>query len=323
MTDENSETKANKRRTGRSPAYPFIPVQKAIEQARALHAQEGDYECPLPSALSAWGYGPKSSGGRQTLATMKYYGLIDISGEGDQRKIKVSDVARKIILDQREDDTERRALIRRVALEPVAHRSLFNEYPNHLPSDGTAKHFLMFDLGFKPDAAAELWEEFKQTASHAGLYEPSTKEDKQAAASSEDDLQPPPELKVGDLVQVTVNGQDLFPNGAKVVGFSDDGEWVFTDQSSSAAARHEVTLITAATGELPKVARPEVPSHLLKPAPEERPEGTRKAVFPLDEGDVTLIFPENITADGLGLLADYLDIFLKREKKKKEGQGQP
>jgi len=317
MADENTEAKPTKRRTGRSPAYPFIPVQKAIEQARALYQQEGEYECPLPSALSAWGYGPKSSGGRQTLATMKYYGLIDISGEGEQRKVKVSDIAKRIILDPREDPSERRTLIRRVALEPAAHRSLFNEYPNGLASEGTVKHFLMFDLGFKADAAGELLDEFKQTAAYAGLYEPGANEDKAEQSSSEKGEQPPTELKVGDRVQVTVDGQDLFAEGAKIIGFSEDGQWVFTDQSSAAAAIDEVSLLERGNSESPKRERPEVPSHLLKVA-EERPEGTRKAVFPLDEGDVTLIFPEAITADGLGLLADYLDIFLKRERNKKE-----
>ncbi len=318
MTDENTETKAAKRRTGRSPAYPFVPVQKALEQARALYNAEGDYEAPLPSALAAWGYGPKSSGGRQTLATMKYYGFIDISGEGDQRKIKVSDTAKRIILDPRDDHPERRQLIQRAALEPAAHRSIFNQYPNGLASEGTVKHFLMFDLGFKADAASELLDEFKLTAAYAGLYEPSGLVAKDADTSADDMNETPPDLKVGDRVQVTVDGQDLFANGAKIIGFSDDRKWVFTDQSSAAAAIEEVSLLEAtAVPEPAKKERPAVPAHLLKPV-DERPEGTRKAVFPLDEGDVTLIFPEGITADGLGLLTDYLDIFLKRERKKKQ-----
>ncbi|QQN75037.1 hypothetical protein [Croceicoccus sp. YJ47] len=46
--------------------------------------------------------------------------------------------------------------------------------------------------------------------------------------------------------------------------------------------------------------------------------GMRKAMFPLDEGDVTLIFPEGISADGLGDLADYLEIFLKKERRNRE-----
>src|SRR6476661_192373 len=126
---------AKSRRLGRSPAYPSFSVQKALEQVKALYEQEKEYAAPFASALKAWGYGAKSSGGRQTLATMKYYGLIEITGEGDSRRIKVSDFAFKSLRDPREDDTEKRQSIRRVALTPAAHKLLLDEYPNGLASD--------------------------------------------------------------------------------------------------------------------------------------------------------------------------------------------
>ena len=317
MNDTTEAEKPQKRRAGRSPAYPYIPVQKALEQAKALHAQEGEYAAPLASAVAAWGYSPKSSGGRQTLATMKYYGLIDITGEGDGRKIKVSDIARRIFLDQREDDTEKRQLIRRVALTPAAHQSLYNEYPNGLASPGSVEHFLIFDQGYNKDAAKELMEEFKQTASFSGLYEPSKTMDKLEEADDNGGDKQPPKIAVGDRVQVTVAGVDMFPDGATVLGLTDDGAWVYTDQSDSAAKLEEVALIKAA--ETPVVERPAVPAHLLKPknvqtgGEEPTPKGARKAVFPITDGDVTLMFPEGITGAGLKSLKRYLDIFLDEQ----------
>ena len=151
-----TDEKAQKRRVGRSPAYPTLTVQKALAQARALYQNEGTYLAPLPSALKAWGYGPKSSGGRQTLATMKYYGLIDVTGDGEARKIKISEVARRIILDEREDETEKRELIRRVALTPTAHKLLHGAYPSGIISDASAEYFLKVEWGFNEDAAKEL-----------------------------------------------------------------------------------------------------------------------------------------------------------------------
>ena len=44
--------------------------------------------------------------------------------------------------------------------------------------------------------------------------------------------------------------------------------------------------------------------------------GSRKAVFPLDEGDVALVFPEGLSSDALKELGAYLDIFLNKEIKK-------
>lgn len=298
-----------KKKVGRSPAYPFLSVQKAIDKARDLYRQESVYAAPLESALKAWGYGPKSSGGRQTLATMKYYGLIDITGEGEARRVKVSEVARRIILDQREDDTEKRQLIRKVAMTPVAHRALHEEFPAGLFSEGSVRHFLIFDQGFNEEAASDLLAEFRETASYIGLYEPQKTMDK--SASEADDATAPPEVKVGDRVQATVNGQDLYPNGATVLGLSADGQWVFTDQSPGGLKLEEITVLEAA--QTPIVERPLVPAAMMY-GQDREPVGTRKAVFPVSEGDVALIFPKDITAEGLRELGMYLNIFLKKEE---------
>ena len=233
MASTNEAEKSPKRRTGRSPSDPYIPVHKAIEQARALHEKEGEYAAPLTSAVAAWGYSTKSSGGRQTLATLRYYGLIEVTGDGDARKIKVSDIARRIILDQREDDSEKRKLIRSVALSPSAHKALHEQYPNGLASDASVEHFLIFDRGFNADAAKELLAEFKITASQVGLFQPDKVVDIPSEMTDNGGTKQTLNFKVGDKVQVTVAGQDMFADGATVLGFSDDGTYVFTDKADS------------------------------------------------------------------------------------------
>jgi len=248
---------------------------------------------------------------------MKYYALIEVQGEGDGRKIRVSDIAKRILLDEREDDSEKRALIREVALSPSAHRALFEEYGSGLASDGTVLHFLMFTKGYNREAARDLLEEFKQTASYVGLYQPQKEVDKPPLQEENDRV--PPEVKVGDRVQVTVHGQDLYPDGATVLGFSDDGLWAFTDQSKGGVKLEEITVLEAAKPA--DMERPTIPASLL--AGVKRPDvsegeasitGTRKAVFPVSEGDVALIFPKDITAEGLRELGLYLNIFLKKEE---------
>lgn len=305
------------RREGRSPGYPYFSVDKAIERARQLYAQEGSHWAPLSSATTAWGYSAKSSGGRQSVATMKYYALIEVQGEGDGRKIRVSEIAKRILLDEREDDSEKRALIREVALSPSAHRALFDEYATGLPSDGTVLHFLMFTKGYNREAARDLLEEFKQSASYVGLYQPQKNMDKPPSEEENDPV--PPKVKVGDRVQVTVHGQDLYPDGAVVLGFSDDGLWAFTDQSMGGVKLEEMTVLEAAKPA--DQERPTIPASLLAASktPDgtegaEAPTGSRKAVFPVSEGDVALIFPKDITADGLRELGLYLNIFLKKEE---------
>jgi hypothetical protein len=317
MSEEAEAAKIAKRRVGRSPSYPFINVQKALHQTRALYDSEGDYAAPLASATQAWGYSPTSSGGRQTLATLKYYGLIDITGEGDGRKVKVSDVAKRILLDEREDATERNNLIRRVALTPAAHKVLFEEYPKGLASDASVHHFLMFEQGFNKEAAADVLGEFKETASFARIYEPDQGVDKSTTLEDIVADKTPSEIKVGDKIQATVDGVDQFPNGATVLGFTDDGAWIFTDESKSAVKLEEATVMEPAP-KLPVMERPEVPTHLIYPKKDERPqEGMRNATFPLEEGDVTLTFPDGLSDQSRKLLGMYLNIFLGKEDEKR------
>jgi hypothetical protein len=324
--DEIADDKAGKRnKTGRSPAYPFISISKALEQTRALHKQEGEYLAPLSSAFDAWGYGLKSSGGRQTMAALKYYGLIDIVGEGDARKVKISDAARRILLDSREDETEKKALIRKVAMNPTAHQAIFNEYPRGLASDGSVIHFLTFGLGFKGDAPKDLLAEFKETASVIGLYQPENLVDKEAAgAQSGGDKTPPPEVVVGSKIQWNSQGVDQFPGGGTVLAVSDDGQWVFTDQGASAVQISEV-IIVEQTAPLAGQTPPPAPAHVLatlaaagaatvgetKLAPD-----TLEEKFNTDEGVVIIRFPEKLSPASVTDLADFFDLFIKKAKRR-------
>jgi hypothetical protein len=311
------------RREGRSPAYPFFTVEKALGRAAQLHRQEASHWAPLASAMAAWGYSPKSSGGRQTLATMRYYALIDVAGEGDARRIRVSEIAKRILLDEREDQSEKRALIREVALSPSAHKALYEEYKTGLASDGTMLHFLMWEKHYNKDAARDLLEEYKETASYAGLYEPQKTVDKEGGkgdtGGDENGLSV---VAVGDTIQWTSQGADQFPEGAKVLGLSEDGQWVFTDQSTSGLPLKEVSVMEAATPAPPAATPPQVPAHLLARVKEEQPKpGSRKAVFPLKEGDVALIFPEGLSEAGLKDLGAYLQIFLSQEAREAKAKG--
>jgi len=323
MSDEAQSKVTQKRRVGRSPAYPNMSLPKALEKTKVLHDQEGDYLAPISSATSAWGYSSKSSGARQTLATLKYYGLVDVIGEGDARKVKISDAARRILLDRREDKTKKNILLRKIALNPPVHKTIFNQYGSGLASDGSVIHFLVFEEGYNQTAAAELLAEFKETAKYVGLYDPSNGSD-EGRGSIQDAVvgKRPTTIRIGDRIQWTSQGVDQFPNGAIVLGFSEDQNWIFTDQGTWGVPIGDASVMEP----LQTITPPQMPASLAtalanKPANEiESKPGMRTAVFPVEDGDVTLVFPENLSADGLEELGEYLNIFLKKEHKKKKAQ---
>ncbi|RYG88973.1 MAG: hypothetical protein EON59_02610 [Alphaproteobacteria bacterium] len=189
MTDtKGSATSGPKRlKIGRSPAYPSIPLSAALEKARAQYEMEGRYPAPLQSAFRAWGYSDKSSGGRDVRASLRYFGLITIEGDGDLAKVQLTDDALRVILDDREDQTEKKAIIRRLALTPAAHKKLWTKYPEGIKSTATARHYLHFEEGFNPSAAEALIAEFQATADFAGLYQPDTMTVIQDAPAGGDD----------------------------------------------------------------------------------------------------------------------------------------
>src|SRR4051812_49081512 len=100
----------------RSPAYPFINLGTAFRRAREFYSHEQRNAAPVRVAAKHWNYEPKSSGGLQTAAAMISFGLMEDEGTGDKRTLKLTKNALKILLDGREESSERDALIKQVAL---------------------------------------------------------------------------------------------------------------------------------------------------------------------------------------------------------------
>lgn len=164
MSDESGKAVAG----GRSPAYPFITLEKALARAEELRKAVGRNETRIDSAKSHWKYGPKSSGGIQTVAALRHFGLVDDLGD---KRIKLSDTALRILLDQRPDDSEKRELIKKVALTPKMHRELWEKWRSELPVDAEIRHYLVLDRKFNENGAEDLIGEYKATLNFAGLLE--------------------------------------------------------------------------------------------------------------------------------------------------------
>jgi hypothetical protein len=155
----------------RSPGYPGISLETALQRVEAVYQRERRNPTPVNVLLEHWGYAPGSGPGLVTLAALKKFGLMEDIGSGAGRRAKLSDDAAKIILDQREDSTERRALIRTLALRPAIHREVWEKFGGALPSDANLRHYLIFDRSFTDVGAAEFVRQFRATVEFAGLSE--------------------------------------------------------------------------------------------------------------------------------------------------------
>ena len=166
---EENPKDERKKAKDRSPNYPGIDLENALEKARIIREKEGKHYAPVEVVLRHWGYVPKSSGGLVALSALKKFGLIDEQGRGSSRQIKLSELALKVLLDDREDSVERMEAIKEAALGPVIHRKLWETYGGELPSHQNLFLRLRKDEGFTDNAAEDLIREFERTIEFAKL----------------------------------------------------------------------------------------------------------------------------------------------------------
>lgn len=254
--------KTNKVSQGRSPAYPYIALGKAIDRLdQVVSAGVGRNSYPPETFYKIWGLGPQSSGARQTMAALNHFGLVEYVGRGEVRKVKLSDLAIKIAYDKVPGSVERAGALQLAALTPSIHADLYRIYEAMLPADVVLMTYLTRDRGYNPTAAENLIDEYKSTLAFAGLDKPSQKPDSEQA----DDLDPlpPPPVKVGDFVQIEINGAFQLKEPKRVEEIQDyEGEkWVFVEGEKTAVKMEQVTLqpalasgsgITPPTRVLPK-----------------------------------------------------------------------
>lgn len=167
---ENAQPKHKKKRK-RSPGYPGIDLKAALEKARIIREKEGENWVPVPIATADWDYRPNSGPGMVAVAALKKFGLVEDEGSAKDRKIRLTDLARRIIIDDRTVSPDRDQAIREAALKPNIHAKLWNYYKGKLPSDETMRFWLKADEGFTDRAADDLISEFRKTIEFSKLDE--------------------------------------------------------------------------------------------------------------------------------------------------------
>ena len=157
----------------RSPSYPAIDLGKAVERCATLWGGIRKGSTDSASALGYWGYSAKSSGGKTTLAALRKFGLVDVK----QRKVSLSELARSIILDEREGSSERAAALKTAALKPTIYNEMWEKWGAELPKDSHFSHFLRKERSFGDGAIDDVIEGYKRTLAFANLTEESLSPD--------------------------------------------------------------------------------------------------------------------------------------------------
>jgi hypothetical protein len=222
MNPATEQSATNSGREGRSPNYPYVPLKEALARAKKLRGSIVKNDARLSTVGSVWGLGTKSSSLRSIIAALKQFGLIEYIGSGVERKIKLTDSAHRIILDERPESPDRDALVQKAALLPTAHSMLWQKWKDELPPDVEVIAELTIEQNFSKSGAAEFLTEYKDTLTFAKLLTggnmPIQESDKVDVSTSQQTKTPPaqpPKLPAGISERISYKpGQDIS------VGFS-------------------------------------------------------------------------------------------------------
>lgn len=223
MAERNSNNIAV--RGPRSPGYPAVTLDKALERARLLKDYSpGRKPIPVYTALAQWKYSPGSGAGLQLLASLKKFGLLTDSGKKDRRVVQLTDLAWNILTDPRPDSRDRLASIQKAAIEPTIHREILDRWPHGLPDDTTMYVWLVQEKAFNEGAVKGLMSQLRATFEYAKLDS-----ELHTGNNNGDNTDPLNQPKVGDFVQWTSQGAAQFQEPKKLAGVSDDGEYAFVE----------------------------------------------------------------------------------------------
>jgi hypothetical protein len=169
-------TDRGKNRT-RSPSYPSFGLEEAIRKAQLLYDAEDRHPIPIDAVAEHWSHALKSSSLLQGVSALKQFGLLTDEGSGEDRRVRLSDLALDILLHD-DGSEESAAAIKEAALKPKIHRELWEKYHGKLPSaDSSIRHYLLRDRKegvFNRDYVDAFISQFRSTIGFAGLHQSDT-----------------------------------------------------------------------------------------------------------------------------------------------------
>ena len=312
MAEVEQAAEPEKRSQDRSPSFPYIGLTKAIERLEGLHAFAKRHETRIVDAAKpAWKLGAKSSGTLQTVAALSSYGLIDASGTGEGRKIKVSDLGYRAIADLRPGAKEQALSV--AALKPKLIAEFWEAWGLDRPSDPIAEGGLHFDRGFTVDGAKaflRVYDDCVRYAAPAKIDKP-IDSDRENGGEIEPSSLP---FAIGDFVRLEVGGQ-IVAEKAAIRAIQEHGgrSWLFVEGSETGVLMSDAMLLEKAP------AAPINPPSLAiasKPDAFDSAAGEEMDRFTVDEGVVKISFPSGMSVDSLDDLDAFFKLFIKKAKRR-------
>lgn len=200
MQPSESESSQKQKRTHhRSPGYPMLNLEQAVEKSRMLYNEDKRSFAPRPVIVRHLGYKDENSGiGNRELSALRQYDLLE-EKDGEYR---VSDIAYALLF-LSEASEERGAALSRAALSPAIFKELWVKYRNDVSND-TMSDFLIHKKGFNPASVNQVVENYRASILFANLTELTYTEEDGGQTDMEEVQTPPEDALRSHLIQKTI-----------------------------------------------------------------------------------------------------------------------
>lgn len=221
----------------RSPAYPYISLDLALDRVKRIHTEIREYAQPREVVAKAYGKPATSSATIQTFATLLQYGLLENIAGPAGRKMRVSVLAQEI-LNPHAPQAKVREGLKIAALNPPIFAELWSRFGDTAGlNESVPLYYLTAERGhehggvFTDKAAHEVLRVYRATLSFAGISG-----DANSQTAKSDTGEQAPTVKVGDFVQVEINGSYQFnqPKRVEAIKEHEGKPWVFLEGEKTA-----------------------------------------------------------------------------------------
>lgn len=155
----------------RSPVYPADDLKTAVGRLEQFWDANSTHSVNVDVAIQGWGYSPKSSTGKRSVAALIHYGLLEDEGSGSDREVWVSELGKDIVVPP--NDRARREALEKAALNPRVYEKLWNRFGVDLPARAQVKRTLL-DWGFNESVIDSIVDDYESTIEYSGLRESTT-----------------------------------------------------------------------------------------------------------------------------------------------------
>ena len=234
---EDAPKEASKR--DRSPKFPYISLPKAVERIEVLYSKAKRYDARVSDIAKDWDLSAKSSSTDRNVAAIQSFGLIEDSGSGENRKIKLSELGARVLLDTRPGVRE--GLLAEAALKPPAIAEYASKWADGRPDEAHALSQLQFEGGFTADAAKTFLRVFDETIRFTSPRQ-HDKNDATTESQIREEVQARPEPEIGDLVQIEIDGALVLPSPSRLRAVETHGgkKWAFVSGSDTGVPMEQV-----------------------------------------------------------------------------------